>query len=253
MSGLSDIGGILTCNLCECFFESAIILPCFETMCLKHVEELKSGYGGLNEEIKCHFCGEQHQIPRNGFANNKQVTGMIQLEYHKIELSKSSLANDLCKKIDEIIAKYENLNKEPENYIQDYFQELINQIDLRREEIKLDIDEWHEERLEEIQKYKTECLEKLNKEVPLNNDQIIKEFKGKSQSWKEKLKISEIIKKEFSHEKIEKDLRSDIATIKQKIAEYKENLLRGNTYEFEDTTPFSTEDLGQINVKEKMV
>ena len=49
------------------------------------------------------------------------------------------------------------------------------------------------------------------------------------------------------------DLRSDIATLKQKVAEYKQNLLNGNTYELEDTKSFSTEDLGRISVKEKMV
>ena len=58
MIKLSYLKPLTTCIICCCVYESPIILPCFETMCLKHVEEMRCAVD-LSETIKCHFCNDQ--------------------------------------------------------------------------------------------------------------------------------------------------------------------------------------------------
>ena len=161
-----------------------------------------------------------------------------------------SKIDGLWKNLDNVIQNLEILTREPENYIEDYFQKLINQIDLRREENKLVIDKWHEERLEEVLKYKNVFLAKLNKQ-PLKQNQMIQEFKKNLQLWEEKKIIPDLCLNEFSFEKIEKKLKSSVEILNKQINEYKENLLSGNKYELGDKKSI-VQDLGQIKIQ-KMV
>ena len=173
-----ELKQLTICTYCNSVFESPVLLPCSETMCEKHVDEMKLK-DSAKEEIRCHFCNEFHEIPKNGFSKDKRTAKLIELEFHLIDFGGShSTATSLCKDLSENIQKYESLTKEPEHFIDEYFKKLINEIDIRREETKLAIDKWHEDRLKEIQSYKDEYLTKFCNNLPQEN-QMIEEFKKK--------------------------------------------------------------------------
>ena len=69
----------------------------------------------------------------------------------------NSVYEECKKKINEAkyqIQKIEILEKDPENYVFEYFEELKRQVDLRREELKLRLDECSDQIIESIESTK---------------------------------------------------------------------------------------------------
>ena len=251
MNQLYDLKDIATCYYCDCIFESPVILPCSESICGKHVEEMKF-VDYSNEIIKCCFCSDQHQIPKPGFPKDKRTARLIEQEFHKMDFGKvHSKAANLCKEFDEMIKNLENLTNDPENVITEYFNRLTNEIDIRREEIKLIVDSWHDDCIEEIDKYKTECSNKLKKEFTQEKE-MIDEFKKTLHLWQKKLLIPELSKNDFSFEKIESNANSVVKILNKTLNELKENILCGNEFKFKSQKIISPNDLGEIKIQKKV-
>ena len=248
-----DLKDLLTCNFCNCIFEDPVFLPCHESICLKHVEEIKPRDDSA-DEIRCPFCAELHQIPSIGFSKNKRFAGLIDREYHKMDFGESHAnATKLCKEYERDIGHYENLIKDPEALIHDDVAKLMNKIDLQREESKLRvsnlIDKWHELCYQEIQTYKVESLDKLEK-YSFDQNEMIQESRSKLQFWRKKLEVPELSSKELSFENIEKSVRSGIKTLRSKINDVMKNLL--NKREFHFTELVLPDYFGHIKVEKKV-
>ncbi len=71
------------------------------------------------------------------------------------------------------IQKLEILEKNPENLILDYFEELKRHVDLRREELKLKLDNCSDQIIESIESAKENCI-KSSKETKNLNTEIEK-------------------------------------------------------------------------------
>jgi hypothetical protein len=88
---------------------------------------------------KCTFCKNHHVIPNGGFQVNELVKQMLGMELNKLKLSPKFEA---CKQIiDETlntVKKIESVQKDPQNYVYEYFEEIKRQVDLRREDLKVD-------------------------------------------------------------------------------------------------------------------
>ena len=188
---------IVTCNFCHSIFECPVILPCCEIICEKHIEQVKKSSENC-EKMNCHFCNEEHNIPRNGFPKEIRIAKLIEHKFHQMDLGKvHKKALDSCKELKETINKVKNLTKEPQNYIEVYFNKIINEIDLLREENKLKInqeertlkiDQWHEKSFNEVQKYKNEYILKMKKDFTSQNINIgVIELYLKF--WQEKLRV----------------------------------------------------------------
>ena len=67
---------------------------------------------------------------------------------------------------------FELVNKDPGYFIDDYFSDLINKIDLKREELKLDIDNFYDKHIEDLKSIKKECLEISEQHKNIANDEI---------------------------------------------------------------------------------
>ena len=164
---MADLKNVLICNYCNSVFDSPLILPCSETICERHVEEFKTKDSSNIGKINCFFCNEEHEIPRNGFPKDKSMKKLLDLKMHTIDFGVSNQkAVDRCHDLNEMIGKLENLTYKPEHYINEYFDLIINKIDLCREENQLKIEKWHEISLKEIEKLKGECLTKLKNLEP---------------------------------------------------------------------------------------
>ena len=251
MSKFIELKDIVICDYCDCVFDCPVILPCSEIICEKHVEEMKFA-NNFDDTLKCNFCGEQHLIPKDGFIKDKRLSKMIELEYHQMDFGKAHRnAHYLCKELNQMIGKYEILTKEPEFLIEDYFQKIFNQINLRREESHQVTEKWYNDCIQEIESYKIECLVKLDNESP-KEFKLIDGFRRDLQVWQKKLLIPELSKNEFSFEKIEKNVRSSVQVLSSKIDDYKDNLLNGNEYNFQFNQFILPEIFGQIKVEKKV-
>ena len=142
--------------------------------------------------------------------------------------------------------------KEPDTYIEDYFQRLINQIDLEREDKKKLIDEWHEYCFQEIQRFKIEFFTKLNNESTEINE-TIKEFRKKEQIFQKKISVSKLTAKDYTYENIDRNLYSFVQFLKEKINEFQMPILDVSGFEFGSKRSILSKDFEKIQVVKKVL
>ena len=127
-------------------------------------------------KFECELCEEKHYIPRKGFAINRRIQNGLSIEFNTLKLNP---VFEKCRK--EIydaknnIEKIENLEKDPEYFIFEYFEELKRQVDLRREILKLKLDECSDEIIQSIECTKKNCINlKLSSEIEKSKEDLNK-------------------------------------------------------------------------------
>jgi len=127
MFKFEKISSFFNCQFCQCILKDPVILPCGESVCQVHTEEIC--------ESECSFCSEKHQSPEHGFPINKFAQNQLQFGLNMTNLNFNQFIH--CKKtvdgLNKDLKEIEALRNDPENYISDYFDELTRQVDIRRE------------------------------------------------------------------------------------------------------------------------
>jgi hypothetical protein len=152
------------CKFCDKILENPIILPCQETICEKDTYE----------NLNCKFCFNEHIKPENGFPEDKTMKMLIDLQINKIDFGKIFPRYDICKEklhlLNSEIKQLESLETSPNDYIYDYFEKIINQVDLKREELKETIDSYSDQLIKEIKTAQLECENIENKTKQITED-----------------------------------------------------------------------------------
>jgi len=154
MFQLEKINDLFNCKFCKDILVDPILLPCGETVCKAHSDQISKG--------RCIFCSEVHKAPQNGFLENKIVKNLIEDKFHQINLNSGQFDeyNEIIQDLNKNLKEIEAIRKDPENYISEYFGELTRQVDLRRETLIEDIHKYSDELIQKIEKLKQECLAK---------------------------------------------------------------------------------------------
>ena len=157
---IDELKDALKCNHCNETFDVPMVLPCFELICKRHIEnnEFKTNNDGF---IKCPFCNDEHQIPEK---IDLRIKKLIDLEVNKIDLGKKySLAKQELMSLDQLVKEFESLNNEPESFIYDYFLEIKTKVNLRREELKEIIDLKYEAIMDDLKAKENEAKQEAIK------------------------------------------------------------------------------------------
>ena len=109
---------------CELILENPVTLLCGNTLCRQHLDEFEI-------KFKCPFCHKQHSVPEDGFFVNESIEQEIERFYQSDPLRKK--VKESLIKLNDIIYDYEKID--PECYVFDYIGEIVNRIDLHREEL----------------------------------------------------------------------------------------------------------------------
>jgi hypothetical protein len=164
MFQLEKINSLFNCELCQDLIVDPVVLPCGETVCKIHTED-------LSQMEKCKFCMDNHKTPRNGFPSNKSLKNLLDLKANRISLNFSKF-NDYRTTLADLNTKlkeFEEINNDPENYISEYFGELTRQVDLRRETLIKDIHHHSDELLQNIDRLKEECVANSKKATKIKD------------------------------------------------------------------------------------
>ncbi len=127
------------------------------------------------------------------------------------------------------MAKIGLLEKNAENYIYDYFEDIKRQVDIRREDLKFKIDKYSDEIIKSVEMNQMNHI-KLSKEINeiRTNIELSKEELNKSMLQFDNL--------EFNDKKFE-DIKSSVAVVNQKfnkiLGEYQDSLINNKKYSFE--------------------
>ena len=249
-----DLKSIFSCNYCNCILKSPVILPCSESICQMHVEQMKiKSKDSCSQALNCFFCKREHSIPNDGFPKDMRTSKLIENRFHQMDLgNEHKKAIDSCKEMEKMIDKLENLTKDPQNFILEYFQKIINGVDLFREVYKLQIENWHEKCLKEIQTYKDECVSRLKKDLKVENS-IIHDFKWYLEFWQKKIKVPELSNKTYSFQSINSKAQSACLNLGASIDALKTEFLLGKEYELESRRKFSINDFPYLKSEKRVI
>jgi len=79
MFQLEKINDLFNCKVCKGVLVDPILLPCGETVCKAHTDEIRKG--------KCMLCDGSHIVPKEGFLENRIVKDMLENRANEINLN----------------------------------------------------------------------------------------------------------------------------------------------------------------------
>lgn len=145
----------VTCSDCKLILQSPLILPCFNSVCSKHVLKAE----GV-QFFYCRPCECDHPIPTTGFAPNSTASLLID-----VSLSDYKKANDACEQLESTISQMASFKNDPQRYIQEAIGLLKNNVRLRRKELIREIECKSEHVLVQLCSFESECVSSLNSMV----------------------------------------------------------------------------------------
>jgi len=226
MYKIDQVKNLFDCEQCNQLLVVPVTLPCGYSVCKRHLDE-KLESSSKKIKLDCELCEEKHFIPENGFAINKRIQNALNIKLNSLKLNP---VYDECKQeindAENNIQNIENLDKDPENYIFDYFEELKRQVDLRREQLKLQLDNSSDEIIQSIESAKENCI-KLSKET----------IKISTEIEKSKEELTELVGRfdtfEIDNEKFE-EIRESLTVLNEdltrKLEEFKESIIGDKNY-----------------------
>ena len=229
MYKIQQMKRLLECDLCNDVILDPVTLPCDNTICRSHLDKLLTDASNEKNTFLCLVCHKEHIIPKKGFIVNNRIQKLLTLD---LNIMKASPLFDECiKEIEnakENVLKVEELQKNGEMYIYDYFENIKRQVDIRREDLKLKIDNFSDEIIKSVELNQKSYI-KLSKEVNKITENI-----NKSKNELNDL-IAQFDTLEFNDKKFQ-DTKASVAVVNLELskilAEYQDSLLDNKIYTF---------------------
>ena len=158
----------IECSSCNEFIDTPVVLPCGHSICKYHVEEAEELLE-TNKTIECEKCHETHEIPEKGFARNRALENLIEKEIHSIDLGDEyKTALNKSNRFKDLLEEFKLAKNDPEAKIHSVISDLRNKVDLRREELKEEIDNEALAAIKKLDDFENECKSNL----PSINDEF---------------------------------------------------------------------------------
>lgn len=142
---------------------------------------------------------------------------------------------------------YELVNTVPAFFIDEYFSNVINEIDLRRDEIKLEIDNYYDKIINDLKQAQKSCVVMSESNRRVSNDEL-KFFRKEVESFNKDLKMLDL--DEHKWKNIETKSKILVNKIEFKLKEIKEFFLLSKSYEFKQPeVKLDASILGKLDVK----
>lgn len=194
---------LVICKWCNNKLSNPIFLPCGQTVCGKHQDEIKNSI--------CDLCNQEHKLGKNeSFPENKLVEQFLNSGIDKLGFGESFVeAKRIVNELKNVITEYENTLNNPSNVISIYFKSVKNKIDLKREELIEKINESCEMMIKHVENREKFYIEKIKKkeENPFEKDLLV--IKNDLKEWDEKLKSSVIDQEMWNNIKTKSTIAKD--------------------------------------------
>jgi hypothetical protein len=201
---------------CNKYLKEPVTLPCGDMICKEHVDSEASYF-------KCPICGDEFEVPENGFRINKKVNELLMKNSHLGGLHKQ--IKDAFDIMEKAIEDFQKSNlAHPDLFIWDYFSTIRNEIDSHRQHMIESIEKRSEEILNKLIELEHECYKKQSKLEKLS-------FKKEEMvEMSERLRQSVLDDQELVT--LGDKIRSSIDEIRQKSHSYQNVLLVNKTVSF---------------------
>jgi len=207
-----------------------MMMSCGKFFCKSHLTQLINNRSRETNTFICGICQKKHDLPMSGFKVNNRLQHLVKLQLNKFE----QLAMfEGCKKelenAKENLVKIELLERNAENYSYDYFEEIKRQVENRREDLKIKIDNYSDEIIKSVELNQKNFI-KLSKEV----NQITENIEKSKKEFD--MLTSRFDTLEFNDTKIAY-IKASVKVVNQEfikiLAEYQDSLIDNKKYTFE--------------------
>ena len=231
MYKINEVKASLDCDLCKKLLVDPVVMPCESTICKTHLDKLMTEASIKNSTVICTICKEEHLIPKKGFIINNRLQKLLTLKLNTLKFD-CQIYTGCTKEIEDANEKVDKLGlfeKNAENYIYDYFEDIKRQVDIRREDLKIKIDKYSEEIIKSVELNQKNYI-KLSIEVNKITENIEKSKKDLDEL------ISRFDTLEFNDETF-KDIKASVAAVNQEfhkmLAVYQDSLIGNKEYTFD--------------------
>ena len=224
---------LIECPVCNETFDEPLSLPCGHSICKEH-EMKKNDQEKMLKKVTCPICVSEHDVPDQGFPSNVVVQNLIKFNLNQLDLGdEHSVAVKSFRHLKRLVDELKRMRENPELEIHRVFDELRNEIDLRREEAKESLDDEALELISELDELEGKCKAGLKDSLVISNEteELIRSLESEIPTWDNHLKT------------FKKNIKRLIAIHKDTVAKC-EPLRRAN----EDIKKqlFDTDELGKI-------
>lgn len=244
-----DLMSLIKCDHCKQVYEDPVILPCYISLCLKHL---------INEKIyKCFNCNQDHIQPEKSFPIDKKTIKLMQVNKQYIKAEQINFgvnhkkANDSLDNLELLINENDLTQLDSMAYIDDFFNKIRNKIDSTKEQqIKL-IKENHKRISKQLDKFEKEC--KTNSEAKTETfSRSVKQTRSNLKKWRKSLQTADFTK---NSEWNMINIRAEQETEKLKILKmnFQNDLLLNQDCEFIANTFFNENNFGDLLIADKEV
>src|SRR5579883_1831048 len=126
---------ILKCSHCQSLLIRPVLLPCGHLICQEHTEKLN--------HVNCQACNVRHKVlaAANSFAPVQAVEKIIERELESVkQIDEYRKAMESCVDFERLVGELRRIELDPIYEINRVIDQMKNQIDLRREELKVRAD-----------------------------------------------------------------------------------------------------------------
>jgi hypothetical protein len=169
----------------------------------------------------------KHTVPEEGYVINKRLQNDLSIKINKLKLNPEY--SECKQKIEEAMHQFNNMaiiSKYPSDYINDYFFDLKSHVNLRRHDLKTEVDKYADELIQSIENNQSNCI-KLSQETSQLSKSIVD---SKKQLDELKNNLNTFVIDTLNFDSIKASAEDLIERFSQMQAEYRESLLLHQDY-----------------------
>ena len=205
----------LSCKYCNEIFNNPIALPCGDSICKHHIDELISNRS--SNTFLCPLCNEEN-CSNLKFKVNKLIQRLIKRELHEFRLN-PKYENSL-KSLKTEIENLETILKDPENYIFEEISELKRQVDLDRERLKNEIDDSANDLIKQLESYEKKFMAEFKANIDLDSySDLVESYKNQLKNYEKFLRLFSVENEKRDEKCIE--IQKQIETLQHKTRDLK--------------------------------
>ena len=156
------------------------------------------------------------------------------------------MAKDSVNRLNSKIVDIEILIRDPEKHIYDYFQKVRNEIDIKAETMKKDIDDQRDEFLKKVKTFEEECKEKAKETERIQRIKyIIQSVESQVKEWNQQ--VNKLILQNEEVLEITKKVDKQIIQLEKDLIKAQNFLLQNKSCLFKSNS--NSTEIGQINFR----
>ena len=219
---------MIKCVNCCPILNSPVLLPCGHSICKHHAETTS------DTMIKCGKCGRDHLIPSEGFINQESLAAIIETEFYSINLGEENeQAKTDYETLEMLINQVNSFLADPTYQTREKIDDIKNKIYLKREQVKLEIDQETDKLIDKLDQYVKKLLTQLDenefKQTLSELDSINRAGNTKLNEFKKQLNLVSL--DEAKWENISEQIISEQKKISGKLRSIRQSLIKSD---FED-------------------